>query len=90
MAVSAWLPKPSECGLRPAIRLARDGEHRAVVWKLLKRRPFSPSLSMFGVSISPPKLPTWANPTSSRRKMMTFGDPSFGRSSSAHHSCESS
>jgi hypothetical protein len=30
-----------ECGLRPAISVAREGEHSAVVWKLLKRRPFS-------------------------------------------------
>lgn len=25
MAVSAWLPRPIECGLRPAISVARDG-----------------------------------------------------------------
>ena len=35
------------------------------------------------------QLSTWAKPTSSSRKMMTLGDPSFGRFSGAHHSCES-
>ena len=35
MAVRAWLPRPIEWGLRPAISVARDGEHSAVVWKLL-------------------------------------------------------
>ncbi len=90
MAVSAWLPRPIECGKRPAIKDARDGEQSAVVWKLLKRRPPSARRSMFGVLIRPPKLPTWANPTSSNRNMMTFGASSFGLGSSGHHSTESS
>jgi hypothetical protein len=41
---------------------------------------------MFGVSMSPPKLPIWAKPVSSSRKMMTFGVPAGGSVGSGHHS----
>jgi hypothetical protein len=45
---------------------------------------------MLGVSMRPPKLPIWAKPTSSRRKMMTLGAPLGGVAGSGHHSFESS
>jgi hypothetical protein len=45
---------------------------------------------MLGVSIRAPKLSTCAKPTSSSRKITTFGAPSGGRVGSGHHSSLSS
>ena len=41
---------------RPVLSALRVGEHSAVVWKLLKRRPVWASWSMVGVRMGPPKV----------------------------------
>ena len=45
---------PTACGLRPVSSAARDGEHSAVVWKFVYRRPLAASRSILGVASSEP------------------------------------
>ena len=45
---------PTACGLRPVSSAARDGEHSAVVWKPVYRRPLAARRSMVGVASSDP------------------------------------
>src|SRR5512137_269773 len=61
---------------RPVIRLARVGEQRAVVWKLLKRIPASAIRAIFGVSTGPPNVSMVPYPTSSQTMKRIFGAPS--------------
>ena len=61
--------------MRPVISAARVGEHSAVVWNMLYRRPALASLSKLGVGIGPPKVDAAENPTSSVRMSKTFGAP---------------
>src|SRR3954454_16782768 len=62
--------------LRPVIRHERVGEHSAVVWKFVYRRPRSAILLMFGVSIRPPNGSIGENSTSSSTTYRTLGAPS--------------
>ena len=57
----------------PVNRQARVGEHRAVTWKRLYRRPPATRRSMAGVAMSEPKQPSWAKPTSSSTITSTLG-----------------
>jgi hypothetical protein len=66
-------------GLRPVIRAARVGEHKAVVWNRLYRRPCAASLSMLGEETPPPKTLNCPKPTSSRRISTMLGAPFGGR-----------
>jgi hypothetical protein len=59
--------------LRPVSTHARVGEHSAVVWKLVYRRPPAARRSIAGVAMSEPKHPSCANPTSSSTTTTTFG-----------------
>jgi hypothetical protein len=61
---------------RPVKRLARVGEQRAVVWKLLNRMPSSAIRVIFGVSTGPPKVSIVPYPTSSQTIKRIFGAPS--------------
>ena len=54
-AASVIVPIPFVVWLRPVIRHERVGEHSAVVWKFVNRRPRSAIRLMLGVSIRPPK-----------------------------------
>ncbi len=66
--------------LRPASIAARVGEHSAVVWNRLYRRPPAASRSAVGVWHGPPKALDAPNPQSSSRITSTFGAPLGGRS----------
>ncbi len=66
---------PTLWWLRPVSTLARVGEHSGEVWKLVYRSPEAASRSIVGVSISAPKQPKSANPTSSSNPYTTFGVP---------------
>jgi hypothetical protein len=68
---------------------ARVGEQSAVVWKLAKRRPPAARRSNVGVSMSEPKHPSWAKPTSSRTTITTFGAPAGASGSGGHHGSDS-
>jgi hypothetical protein len=59
---------------------ARVGEQSAVVWKRVYLRPFLARRSAFGMFTGPPKALEAPNPTSSIRRMRTFGAPEGGRS----------
>ena len=48
------MPMPTAWWLRPVSNAARVGEHSAVTWKRLKRRPPAASASMLGVAMSEP------------------------------------
>src|SRR5262245_53408832 len=72
-------PEAQVWWLRPVISAAREGEHSAVVWNMLYRRPAFASLSYVGVGIGPPKVLDAPKPTSSVRMSRTFGAP-FGAS----------
>src|SRR5215471_3534289 len=69
-------PVAAEWWLRPVSKAARVGEHSAVVWKRVYRRPFLASLSRLGVGTCPPKVPHCPKPQSSMRMRRTFGAPS--------------
>ena len=60
---------------RPVLSALRVGEHSAVVWKLLKRRPDAASMSIVGVWIGPPNVLGPPKPTSSINTMTTLGAP---------------
>src|SRR3954467_7795912 len=77
--------------VRPVIRHDRVGEHSAVVWKFVKRRPRSASRWTFGVSISPPNGCMAEKPTSSSTTYRTLGEPggAFGCSYGAQSGVES-
>jgi len=90
IAVRECEPNPILWWLRAAIIEARDGEHNAVVWKLLYRKPLAANLSIFGVSVKPPKLPKCPKPVSSSSINNTFGVPFAGLGELGHHSSESS
>ena len=64
-AASVIVPMPFVVWLRPVIRHERVGEHSAVVWKFVYRRPRSAIRLMFGVSIRPPNGSIAEKPTSS-------------------------
>src|ERR1700686_4117670 len=70
-------PKPTEWWLRPVIKAARVGEHNAVEWNCVKRRPAFAMRSRLGVGIRPPKVLGAPKPTSSVMISNTFGAP-FG------------
>src|SRR5215469_13109639 len=55
------------------MRAARVGEQRAVVWKLVYRRPAWATRSKVGVEIGPPKVLAAPKPTSSVRISNMFG-----------------
>ena len=80
---------PTEWWLRPVSRQARVGEHRAVVWKFVYRRPPAASRSKFGVSMTEPKQLRWANPVSSSRMTSTFGESADGRTGDGHAGVDS-
>ena len=61
--------------LRPVLSALRVGEHSAVVWKLLKRRPDWASWSMVGVRMGPPKVLGPPKPMSSISTITTLGAP---------------
>ena len=52
---SATVAMPLVVALRPVNKDARDGEHKAVVWKLAYRTPMSAIRHMLGASTGPPK-----------------------------------
>src|SRR5262249_49041691 len=68
---------------------ARVGEHSAVVWKFVYCSPLAASRSNVGVSMSEPKQPNCAKPTSSSSTTSTFGASAGGRTGSGHHGVES-
>ena len=61
--------------LRPVLSALRVGEHSAVVWKLLKRRPVWASWSIVGVRIGPPNVLGPPKPMSSISTITTLGAP---------------
>src|SRR5262249_27340119 len=61
--------------LRPVIRAARVGEHRAVVWNRLYLIPRLASLSKVGVGMGPPKVLAAPKPPSSVMMSRTLGAP---------------
>jgi hypothetical protein len=61
--------------LRPDLSAIRVGEHSAVVWKLLKRKPPWASWSIVGVRIGPPNVLGPPKPMSSISTITTFGAP---------------
>ena len=61
---------------RPVLSALRVGEHSAVVWKLLKRRPDCASRSIVGVRMGPPNVLGPPKPTSSISTITTLGAPS--------------
>ena len=67
------LPIPARWLSTPVMSMVRVGEQAAPTWKLVKRMPSAASLSMFGVSISLPKLPMSPKPMSSASRMRMFG-----------------
>ena len=69
---------PASWWLRPVSSAARVGEHRGVTWKLVNTTPSAARASMFGVSMSEPKHPSWAKPVSSRTITSTSGAPGPG------------
>ncbi len=85
VASSTMRPIPLLWWLRPVSTHARVGEHSAVVWKLVNRSPSAARASSTGVSMSDPKHPSWANPTSSSTTTSTLGVPGVGRGTSGHH-----
>ena len=72
-------PIPTVWWLRPDSRAARVGEHSAVVWNRVYRRPFAARRSVFGVLTGPPNALVAPNPVSSVMITTTFGAPSGGR-----------
>ena len=60
---------------RPVLSALRVGEHSAVVWKLLKRRPDWASWSIVGVRMGPPNVLGPPKPTSSISTITTLGAP---------------
>jgi hypothetical protein len=80
---------PQAWWLRPVRSAARVGEQSAVVWKLANRTPVAASPSITGVSMSEPKHPSWAKPTSSSTTSSTFGDPVGIRAGAGHHGSDS-
>src|SRR3954468_6576022 len=82
-------PNPTAWWLRPVSSDARVGEHNDVVWKLVKRRPFSAKPSNVGVSRSEPKQPSCENPTSSSTTTNTFGASCGAVRSGGHHGVDS-
>src|SRR5215468_5667517 len=75
VANSVMLPMPTLWWLRPVRSAARVGEHSAVVWNSLKRRPFAATRSRAGVGIGPPKALDAPKPVSSVIIRSTFGAP---------------
>ena len=75
-------PMPTAWWLRAVSSAARVGEHRAVVWNRLNRRPLAASRSAAGVWQGPPKVVDDPNPASSIMITRTLGAPSGGRSGS--------
>src|SRR5882724_11112191 len=71
-------PKPAEWWLRPVIKAARVGEHSAVEWNCVKRRPVFAMRSSAGVGMRPPKVLGAPKPTSSVMISNTFGAPCGG------------
>src|SRR5262245_9166454 len=68
-------PEAQVWWLRPVISAAREGEHSAVVWNMLYRRPAFASLSYVGVGIGPPNVLDAPKPTSSVMMSSTLGAP---------------
>jgi hypothetical protein len=66
--------------LRPVSSAARVGEHSAVVWKRVYRKPFAASFSKFGVLHGPPNALDDPNPASSISTISTLGASFGGRS----------
>ena len=62
--------------LRPDLSAIRVGEHRAVEWKLLYRRPEAARRSRVGVWSGPPNVLGPPKPMSSIRTITTLGAPS--------------
>ena len=73
VAVSMIEPVLTVWWFRPVLSALRVGEHSAVVWKLLKRRPPCASRSIVGVWIGPPKVLGPPKPTSSINTITTLG-----------------
>ena len=64
--------------LRPVSSAARVGEHSAVTWKRLYRRPCSATRVITGVETGPPNVDGFPKPASSISTSSTFGAPSGG------------
>ncbi len=90
VATSMTRPMPLAWWLRPVRRHERVAEHTAVVWKFENRTPASPSASITGVSMSDPKHPSWAKPTSSSTTITTFGAVGAAAGRAGHHGVDSS
>src|SRR5215470_17003739 len=82
-------PVWTEWWLRPDSSAARVGEHSAVVWKRLYRRPSSASRCNVGVFAGPPNVLVWPKPTSSSNTSSTFGAPAGGAGSAMTSALES-
>src|SRR3954453_8613620 len=67
------MPNPTAWWFRPVINAARVGEHSAVTWKPLYRRPQSANRSSTGVRIGPPNVAGLPKPASSIRTSNTLG-----------------
>ena len=80
VAISVIPPIPTAWWLRPDSSAARDGEHNAVVWNRLYRKPPAASRSAAGILTGPPKTLEAPKPTSSSSTTSTFGAPGGGRS----------
>src|ERR1044072_4205383 len=63
---------------------ARVGEHSAVEWKLVKRRPCAAMRSSAGVGTTPPNVPGAPKPTSSVMMSNTLGAHFGGTTRGAH------
>ena len=75
VAVSMIEPVLTVWWFRPVLSALRVGEHSAVVWKLLKRRPACASWSIVGVRIGPPNVLGPPKPMSSISTITTLGAP---------------
>jgi hypothetical protein len=71
---------PTVWWLRPLNSAARVGEHSAVVWNRVYRRPWLASRSAVGIRHGPPKALEAPKPTSSSSTISTLGAPAGGRS----------
>ena len=80
---------PAAWWLRPVSSAALVGEHSGVTWKFVNCTPSAARASMYGVSMSDPKQPSWANPVSSRRTTSTSGASAPGSGGGSNHGVDS-
>src|SRR5262249_39377457 len=85
VACSDTTPNPAEWWLRPVMRAARVGEHKAVECMHVYLRPAFPMRSKAGVGMTPPNVLGAPKPTSSVMMRRMLGACLGGTTRGAHH-----